>query len=193
MDRKAPAIAQNIWNWATTNLVGGWNRATLPHVFTGRLPPGYWAVLTNTSHYIQQIWMLRYFFCKVICICQNSSVAGRQPPGEDVGEGCSVPATYQIGRSSISNILGNSWGLPIHVLRVVWICSLLWGRRFATPSWLRLDRPHKVSRFSTSSGIWGIGTIVTRWSETRPTMIPFIGRTPASKAAHLSPIASEKS
>ena len=142
MDRKAPAIAQNIQNWATTILVGGWNRATLPHVFTGRLPPGYWAVLTNTSHYIQQIWMLGYFFCKVICICQNSSVAGRQPPGEDVGEGCSVPATYQIGRSSILNILGNSWGLPIHVLRVVWIFVTQLGRRFAPPSWLRQNRRH---------------------------------------------------
>ena len=71
--------------------------------------------------------MLRYFFCKVICICQNSSVAGRQPPGEVVGEGCSVPAAYQIGRSSISNILGNSWGLPIHVLRVFWICFITMG------------------------------------------------------------------
>ena len=86
--------------------------------------------------------MLGYFFCKVICICQNSSVAGRQPPGEDVGEGCSVPATYQNDRSSISNILGNSWGLPIHVLRVVWIFSLLRGRKFAPPSWLRLDCRH---------------------------------------------------
>ena len=88
--------------------------------------------------------MLRYFFYKVICICQNGSVAGRQPPGEDVGEGCSVPATYQNGRSSISNILGNSWGLPIHVLRVVCIFSLLWGRRFAPPSWLRLDCRHCI-------------------------------------------------
>ena len=78
------------------------------------------------------------------CICQNSSVAGRQPPGEDVGEGCSVPAAYQIGRSSISNILGNSWGLPIHVLRVFWIFLLQWGRRFAPPSWLRLDRRHCI-------------------------------------------------
>merc|ERR1712020_34543 len=98
--------------------------------------------LTNTSHYIQQIWMLRYFFWKVICICQNGSVAGRQPSGEDVGEGCSVPAAYQNGRSSISNILGNSCGLPIHVLRVVWIFLLQWGRRFAPPSWLRLDYRH---------------------------------------------------
>ena len=53
--RKAPAIAQNIQNWATTNLVGGWNRATLPHVFTGRLPPGHWAVLTNTNHFTKEI------------------------------------------------------------------------------------------------------------------------------------------
>ena len=86
--------------------------------------------------------MIRYFFCKVICICQNGSVAGRQPPGEDVGEGCSVPAAHQIGCSSISNILGNSWGLPIHVLRVFWIFLLKMDRRFAPPSWLSLDRRH---------------------------------------------------
>ena len=30
------------------------------------------------------------------CICQNSSVTGQQPPGEDVGESCSVPAANQI-------------------------------------------------------------------------------------------------
>ena len=112
--------------------------------------------------------MLRYFFCKVICICQNSSVAGRQPPGEDVGEGCSVPATYQIGRSSILNILGNSWGLPIHVLRVVWIFSLLWGRRFAPPSWLRLDRRNckqaDQNPDSTASALscWDQDTIYSR-------------------------------
>ena len=86
--------------------------------------------------------MLRYFFCKVICICQNGSVAGRQPPGEDVGEGCSVPAAHQNGRSSILNILGNSWGLPVHVLRVICIFSPLWCRRIAPPSWLRLDCRH---------------------------------------------------
>ena len=61
------------------------------------------------------------FFSQCPQITKISSVAGRQPPSEDVGEGCSVPATYQIGCSSISNILGNSWGLPIHVLRVVCI------------------------------------------------------------------------
>ena len=156
MDKKAPAIAQNIQNWAMTILVGGWNRATLPHVFTGRLPPGYWAVLTNTSHYIQQIWMLRYFFCKVICICQNGSVAGRQPPGEDVGEGCSVPAAHQNGRSSILNILGNSWGLPVHVLRVICIFSPLWCQRFAPPFWLRLDCRHCTILPNSLKGKWSV-------------------------------------
>ena len=34
---KGPSIAQNIWNWASTNLVGGWNRATTPQVFTAYL------------------------------------------------------------------------------------------------------------------------------------------------------------
>ena len=76
------------------------------------------------------------------CICQNSSVAGRQPPGEDVGEGCSVPAAHQNGHSSILNILGNSWGLPIHILRVFWTFLLQWDRQFVPPSWLRLDCRH---------------------------------------------------
>ena len=58
------------------------------------------------------------------------------------GEGCSVPATHQIGRSTVSNILGNSWDLPIHALRVIWNFVLQWGWRFAPPSWLRLDRRH---------------------------------------------------
>ena len=32
------------------------------------------------------------------------------------GEGCSLPATHKIGRSTISNISGNSWDLFITVL-----------------------------------------------------------------------------
>ena len=58
------------------------------------------------------------------------------------GEGCSVPATHQIGRSTVSNILGNSWSLPIHTLRVVWNFSLQWCRRLSPPFWLRLDCRH---------------------------------------------------
>ena len=58
------------------------------------------------------------------------------------GEGCSLPVAHQIGRSTILNISGNSWGLPIHQLRVVWIFLMNLCRRFAPPSWDRLDRPH---------------------------------------------------
>ena len=61
------------------------------------------------------------------------------------GEGCSLTVAHQIGRSTISNILGNSWGLPIHLLMVVWILMLKCGQRFAPPSWDRLDRPHCTS------------------------------------------------
>ena len=108
--------------------------------------------------------MLRYFFCKVICICQNGSVAGRQPPGEDVGEGCSVPAAHQNGRSSISNILGNSWGLPVHVLRVICIFSSLWCRRLAPPSWLRLDCRHcTISNTATTAIRPSIGRTIRFW------------------------------
>ena len=69
-------------------------------------------------------------------------------PGEDV-EGCFVPAAHQIGRSSIQNILGNSLGLPIHVLRAIWIFSLQWCRRFAPPSWLRLHCRHCISHMKS--------------------------------------------
>ena len=58
------------------------------------------------------------------------------------GEGCSHPVTYQIGRSTVSNISGNSWDLPIHALRVVWNFALQWCRRLSPPFWLRLDRRH---------------------------------------------------
>ena len=36
------------------------------------------------------------------------------------GEGCSLPATHKIGRSTILNISGNSWDLFINVLSVFW-------------------------------------------------------------------------
>ena len=58
------------------------------------------------------------------------------------GDGCSLPATHQIGPSTISNISGNSWDLFINVLRVFWTFTLHWGRRSAPHLWGRLDRPH---------------------------------------------------
>ena len=58
------------------------------------------------------------------------------------GEGCSHPAAHQIGRSTVSNILGNSWDLPIHALRVIWNFALQWCRRLSPPFWLRLDCRH---------------------------------------------------
>ena len=58
------------------------------------------------------------------------------------GDGCSLPATHQIGPSTISNISGNSWDLFINVLRVFWTLTLHWGRRFAPPSCARLDCRH---------------------------------------------------
>jgi hypothetical protein len=62
------------------------------------------------------------------------------------GDGCSLPASHQIGRSTISNISGNSWGLPIHLLRVIGIFSLQWERRSAPPFWERLDQRHCMFR-----------------------------------------------
>ena len=69
------------------------------------------------------------------------------------GEGCSVPTTHQIGRSTVSNILGNSWSLPIHALRVVWNFSLQWCRRLSPPFWLRLDCRHCMLRIFLK-GYW---------------------------------------
>ena len=60
------------------------------------------------------------------------------------GDGCSLPATHQIGPSTISNISGNSWDLFINVLRVFWTLTLHWGRRFAPPSCARLDCRHCI-------------------------------------------------
>ena len=60
------------------------------------------------------------------------------------GEGCSHPAAHQIVRSTVSNILGNSWSLPIHALRVVWNFSLQRCQRLSPPFWLRLDCRHCI-------------------------------------------------
>ena len=58
------------------------------------------------------------------------------------GEGCSLPATHQNGRSTVSNVSGNSWDLFIHILRVFENFTLQWARRSAPPFWDRLDWPH---------------------------------------------------
>ena len=51
---------------------------------------------------------------------------------------------------------------------------------------------NSINIFRTRSGIWGIDTNATLWSETRLTTTSFIGRTPATKAVHLSLTASKK-
>ena len=58
------------------------------------------------------------------------------------GEGCSLPVAHQSGRSTISNISGNSLDLFVNVLRVFWILTVHWGRRSAPHLWEGLDRPH---------------------------------------------------
>ena len=82
MDRKAPAIAQNIWNWATTNLVGGWNRATLPHVFTGCLWSWFLLLAMSADKPILHAFSLPHFaVCSVVscgpynmcfCVCHEA-------------------------------------------------------------------------------------------------------------------------
>ena len=58
------------------------------------------------------------------------------------GEGCSHPATHQIGRSTISNTSGNSLDLPFNVLRVFWRSVMQCCQWFAPPSCARLDCGH---------------------------------------------------
>ena len=58
------------------------------------------------------------------------------------GEGCSLPAAHQSGRSTILNISGNSLDLFVNVLRVFLILTVHWGRRSAPHLWEGLDRPH---------------------------------------------------
>ena len=67
------------------------------------------------------------------------------------GQSCSLPAAYQSGRNTISNISGNCWELVINVLRVIWIFTLYWGRRFSPRLWVRLDRPHCKCTFPPTS------------------------------------------
>ena len=58
------------------------------------------------------------------------------------GDGCSLPAAHQNGRSTISNISGNSWDISSPILRVIGNFSLQWARRSAPHLWDRPDRPH---------------------------------------------------
>ena len=58
------------------------------------------------------------FLSIIVCICQNISVGWRRGGG-------SVLATHQIGCYTILNTSVDSWGLPIHLLRV--ICIFLFG------------------------------------------------------------------
>ena len=62
--------------------------------------------------------------------------------GGRCGEGCSHPATHQIGRSTISNTSGNSLDLPFNVLRVFWRSVMQCCQWFAPPSCARLDCRH---------------------------------------------------
>ena len=73
------------------------------------------------------------------------------------GEGCSHPATHQIGRSTISNTSGNSLDLSFNVLRVVWRSVMQCCQWFAPPSCARLDCRHctiKRHFLATFSDAW---------------------------------------
>ena len=72
-------------------------------------------------------------------ILLSSSPASGERRG---GEGCSLPATHQNGRSTISNISGNSWDLSSPILRVIGNFTVQWARRSTPPYWDRLYRPH---------------------------------------------------
>ena len=60
------------------------------------------------------------------------------------GDGCSFPATHQIGHRTISNISGNCWELFINVLRAFWRSLMQCCRWFTPPPWARLDCRHCI-------------------------------------------------
>ena len=88
------------------------------------------------------IWMLTDFLNISICICQNSSVARRQSPGEDVREGCSVQATHQTGCSF--QIFWGIAGAFSSTYRESFEFFNVWDSKFAPPFWKRLHRRHCI-------------------------------------------------
>jgi hypothetical protein len=54
----------------------------LPEMFEIVLRPSWWAAGNEQPSPPREITDFLYI---MICICQNTSVAGRQPPGEEVG------------------------------------------------------------------------------------------------------------
>ena len=82
------------------NLIGKWGVS-----FPGRVG-GCSVQFENSFVYIQAASQ----------ILLSSSPASGERRG---GEGCSLPATHQNGRSTISNISGNSWDLQSHILWVI--------------------------------------------------------------------------
>ena len=78
------------------------------------------------------------------------------------GEGCSHPATHQIGRSTISNTSGNSLDLPFNVLRVFWRSVMQCCQWFAPPSWARLDCRHCNFFFGFTPPNSSIKRVLTR-------------------------------
>ena len=81
---------------------------------------------------------VKKYCCKTQDLLSSRAAAARWRGGD----GCSLPAAHQNGRSTISNISGNSLDLPIHVLRVVWRSVMQSCQWFAPPSCARLDCRH---------------------------------------------------
>ena len=84
MDGKASAIARNIRNCAATNLVGGWERATIPPLFSRRRSAAYWgdlscaggaAVFVGLAHSIFPNFVEIIFLLNSIAICLLSTSA----------------------------------------------------------------------------------------------------------------------
>ena len=83
---------------------------------------------------------VKKYCCKTQDLLSSRAAAARWRGGD----GCSLPAAHQNGRSTISNISGNSWDLSSPILRVIGNFTLQWARRSAPHLWEGLDRPHCI-------------------------------------------------
>ena len=112
-----------------------------PPLFTRRRSAGYWAILTNTNHYIQEINVQSYFLNIVICICENGSVARWPSAGEEGGKVAlsHLPTFLGVEQKYFYGQLVDQWiVIPEIVGVVVWTSD----EKKAPPYMERLHKEH---------------------------------------------------
>ena len=90
-------------------------QSNLPPLFARRRSASYWAILTNTNPYIQEIWVLTDFLNIRICICQNGSVAPASKEGGMVALS-HLPTFLGVEQKYFYGELVQHW---------IWICQIL--------------------------------------------------------------------